>query len=57
MISAVFLNPKARDGVRMKTSLMMYPMKPMTKKPIAQACKILRYSIKQRMRNTLMGGM
>ena len=30
----------------MNTSLMMYPMKPITKKPIAQACKILRYSIR-----------
>ena len=41
----------------MNTSLMMYPMKPMTKKPIAQACKILRYSIKPRMRNTMKAGM
>ena len=41
----------------MNTSLMMYPMKPITKKPIAQACRILRYSMKTRMRNTIKGGM
>lgn len=34
---------------------MMYPMKPITKKPIAQACKILRYSIKSIMSIAMKG--
>ncbi len=29
----------------MNNSLMIYPMNPITKKPIAQACKIFMYSI------------
>ena len=31
--------------IGMKTSLIMYPMKPITMKPIAQACRIFMYSI------------
>ena len=36
--------PKMILLMGMNTSLMMYPMKPITTKPIAQACKIFMYS-------------